>query len=89
MGVKFKGLKDFQYTWTLEHEGEVLRDETEVAIRTRLFWATCFQILILKAMRNHLKALIRFLPSLKGYSGCTFLSAILTYRYIGMVMLKR
>ena len=60
MSIKFKGLKDLQSSWTLEYE--VLKDETEVTIRTRLFEATCFQILILKAMRNYLKALIRFSP---------------------------
>lgn len=38
MGIKFKGLKDIQHSWTLEHE--VLKDETEVTITTRLFAAT-------------------------------------------------
>lgn len=87
MGIKFKGLKDIQHSWTLEHE--VLKDETEVTITTRLFAATCFQILILKAMRNYLKALIRFSSRSKGRSGCTFLLAIPTYGDMGMGMLKR
>lgn len=76
MGIKFKGLKDVQHSLTLERE--LLKDETEVTIRTRLFEATCFQILILKATRNYLKALIRFSPGSKGHSGCTFLLAIPT-----------